>query len=57
MKREAEAKVSLVCQQLFYLEGKLRKEQLRIQQLIQDKDNLISSQQQVTAVLPGGQAA
>ena len=37
----------LIPQQLFHLEGKLRKEQLRISQLLQDKDNIILAQKQV----------
>jgi len=46
IKREADLKLSQIWHQLLFLQGNLSKEQLRLSQLLQDKENIIQSQRQ-----------
>eukprot|EP00090_Calanus_glacialis_P025163 TRINITY_DN3917_c0_g1_i1.p1 TRINITY_DN3917_c0_g1~~TRINITY_DN3917_c0_g1_i1.p1 ORF type:complete len:533 (-),score=62.91 TRINITY_DN3917_c0_g1_i1:490-2049(-) len=46
IRREADLKMSQIWHQLLFLQGNLSKEQLRLSQLLQDKENIIQSQRQ-----------
>jgi len=46
IKQEADLKLSHIWHQLLLLQGNLSKEQLRLSQLLQDKENIIQSQRQ-----------
>eukprot|EP00092_Neocalanus_flemingeri_P033295 GFUD01036208.1.p1 GENE.GFUD01036208.1~~GFUD01036208.1.p1 ORF type:complete len:522 (-),score=68.95 GFUD01036208.1:124-1689(-) len=46
IQREADLKLSQIWHQLLFLQGNLSKEQLRLNQLLQDKENIIQSQRQ-----------
>lgn len=43
---EKDVALSYICQQLFYLQGNMTREQVRVAQLLQDKENIIQSQRQ-----------
>jgi len=46
IRREADLKLSQIWHQLLFLQGNLSKEQLRLSQVLQDKENIIQSQRQ-----------
>jgi len=51
IRHQADQKLSQVWHQLLFLQGNLSKEQLRLSQLLQDKENIIQSQRQEIAKL------
>jgi len=46
VRSEKDHALSYICQQLFYLQGNMTREQVRVAQLLQDKENIIQSQRQ-----------